>query len=233
VREARADTTGRDAQVSGTTEGGESSRQPWSDVALVAGVARRDEGAYAALYRRHAGSVAAVARMILGNAGSEEIVDDVFVALWLSPADFDPTRGSLVGYLRMKAKNRSIDVVRCDACRARREQRDSSGDRLPIAEIESALLDAEQARALRRAVSSLPPGEREAIHLAFFDGMTYRAVAAHLNVAEGTVKSRIRSGLRRLAASIEVRVHHELDAPVLERPRRFAAAVASDGPRRP
>jgi RNA polymerase sigma-70 factor, ECF subfamily len=195
--------------ATGTLEG--PSCANWTDAALVAGVALRSEGAYAELYRRHFISIAAVARMILGSGpGCEEVVDDVFVALWLSPQDFDPARGSLLGFLRLKTKCRSIDVVRSESSRARREQRDSYNERPPVAEIESALLNSERASELRLAVSSLPPVERDAIQLAFFSGMTYQAVAVHLNVAEGTVKSRIRSGLRRLAASNEVRVHREV-----------------------
>jgi RNA polymerase sigma-70 factor (ECF subfamily) len=203
----------RERPVVGAGEHRESSS--WgdrSDEALIAGVACHREAAYAELYRRHVVSVAAVARMIVGNVGYEEVVDDVFVALWLSPADFDPARGSLLGFLRLRAKCHGIDVIRSENSRARREERESCRERVAVIEIESALLDSERAAELRRAVGWLPPVERDAIRLAFFEGMTYQAVAVHLNVAEGTLRSRIRNGLRRLSTRDELRAHRELPA---------------------
>jgi RNA polymerase sigma factor (sigma-70 family) len=186
----------------------------WSDGELMEAVERQSEGAYAELYRRHCGSIAAVTRMILGRGGpGDEVVADVFVALWLSPETFDPSRGSLLSFLRLKAKRRSIDVLRSERSRTRREQRDWFNGLVPAPGVESGVLASERAFDLRGAVADLRPVEREAIRLAFFEGMTYQAVAAFLNVAEGTVKSRIRSGLRHLSSSDAVRVYREVESP--------------------
>jgi RNA polymerase sigma-70 factor (ECF subfamily) len=182
----------------------------WSDTALVAAVVGKSQDAYDELYRRHHASVAAVSRMILvDGAGCEEVVDDVFVDVWLSPEVFDATRGSVLSFLRLKARCRSIDVLRSERSRTKREERDSFAERVIVAEVDAAVLAAERADELRDAVASLPAGEREAIHLAFFDGMSYRAVATHLDLAEGTVKSRIRKGLRRLSLSGSVLVYRD------------------------
>ena len=163
------------------------------------------EDALGELYRRHGASVAAVTRMILGNSpGCDDVVAEVFAALWLSPQSFDPTRGSLLNFLRMKARGRSIDVLRSDTSRRRREDNDLYSGRAPALDIESSVLASETASELRRAVASLPPAEAEVIHLAYFRGMSYIAVARHLGVAEGTVKSRIRKGLRRLGTTLRV-----------------------------
>jgi RNA polymerase sigma-70 factor (ECF subfamily) len=191
---------------------GEASYGDWSDAALVAAVVGRSEEAYVELYRRHRASIAAVAGMMLANGpGCDEVVDDVFVEVWLSPDHFDAARGSVLGFLRLKARCRSIDVLRSDKSRTRREERDCFVEHDTTPEVDDTVLVAERADELRGAVASLPLVEREAIHLAFFGGMSYRAVAVHLNVAEGTVKSRIRKGLRRLSLSGSVLVHH--DAP--------------------
>jgi RNA polymerase sigma factor (sigma-70 family) len=187
----------------------------WTDGDLMGALERKNEGAYAELYRRHFPSVAAVARMILGSGGpGDEVVADVFVALWLSPATFDPKRGSLPTFLRLRARRCSIDVLRSEMSRTRREQRDDCVSGLsPAPAVDSAVLASERAADLRAAVAALRPGEREAIRLAFFEGMTYQAVAAFLNVAEGTVKSRIRSGLRHLSSSDAVLVYRDVESP--------------------
>jgi RNA polymerase sigma-70 factor (ECF subfamily) len=157
--------------------------------------------AYAELYRRHSRSVAAAARMILGNTHeSEDVAAEVFIGLWLAPEKFDPARGTLLGFLRMKAKARSIDVVRSASSRRGRETYDREGRKDP-ADIDSALLASESASLLRAALAQLPSAEQDPIYLAFFVGMPYSSVAVQLQLPEGTVKSRIRSGLLRLRMS--------------------------------
>jgi RNA polymerase sigma factor (sigma-70 family) len=147
--------------------------------------------------------------MILGNGPScEDVVEEVFVGLWLSPEKFDPERCSLLGFLRMVAKNRSIDALRAETRRKGREVYDFESFQAPTASIGSSMLETETADALQRALGALPPSERQAIILAFFDEMTYSAVALHLDVAEGTVKSRIRSGLRRLSEDHVVQLQY-------------------------
>jgi RNA polymerase sigma-70 factor (ECF subfamily) len=121
----------------------------------------------------------------------------VVLGLWLAPEKFDPELGTLLGYLRMKARSLSIDTLRSEA---RRRRRDTNGISHPddMAELDASVIETEDAERLRKAVASLPSGQREPIQLAYFSGMTYRAVALYLCVPEGTVKSRIRGGLQQL-----------------------------------
>lgn len=98
--------------------------------------------------------------------------------------------------------------LRAESSRRRRENSDARSDRTPTADTESTAEKTADSAFMRKALLSLPASEREPIHLAFFVGMTYREAAAHLNLAEGTVKSRIRSGLRRLRVSNEMQLHH-------------------------
>ena len=87
----------------------------WSDRDLVACLSSGGGDAYAELYRRHSASVAAVARMILANdERCQDVVAEVFVGLWFYPEKFEPSRGSLLAFLRMKARGRSIDMVRSE-----------------------------------------------------------------------------------------------------------------------
>ena len=193
------------ARAAGIEATGESDCAGWSDSELVAALRAQREDAFDEIFRRHSRSVAAVTRMILGRrAECDDVVSEVFIGLWRSPEAFDSDRGTLLTFLRVKARGRCIDLVRSETARARREK----GQELPLGsppDVDSSLLSAEIAAQLRRAVASLPPEEREPIELAYFEGMTYREVAAHLDLPEGTVKSRIRGGLRKLRVSGEIR----------------------------
>ena len=96
-----------------------------------------------------------------------------------------------------KGESLGIDLLRSDASRWRRESTYVRGS--PVyPEIGSEVLTREASSVLHHAIESLSPSERESIYLAFFVGMSYRAVAVRLEMPEGTVKARIRSGLRRL-----------------------------------
>jgi RNA polymerase sigma-70 factor, ECF subfamily len=89
-----------------------------SDFDLVARLGKDREDAYAEIYRRHAASVTAAARMILlDDQRCQTVVADVFVALWFFPQRFEPSRGSLLTFLRMNARARSIDILREEAAR--------------------------------------------------------------------------------------------------------------------
>lgn len=179
----------------------------WSDSALVAAVAVQDGDAYTELYRRHYASVAATTKMILGaGPACDDVVTGVFLAVWIAPQRFDARRGSLLSYLRMSARGRSIDLLRAESSRKRREQ-DELQTRAPRApDASSDVLAFETSAELRRAVDVLPDAEREAIRLAYFGEMSYRTVALVLDEPEGTVKSRIRSALRHLREDARLRL---------------------------
>jgi RNA polymerase sigma-70 factor (ECF subfamily) len=169
-----------------------------ADGELVSSLVLHDEAAFAELFRRHARSIGAAAHLILGNSAlCDDVVAEVFLALWLAPQTFDPARASLLGYLRMKAKGRSIDILRSETARVRREHVETSQQRA-VPELDSSLLANESSIEVRKALEALPSREREPIQLAFQQGMTYRTIAAYLGIPEGTIKSRIRTGLRHL-----------------------------------
>jgi len=170
-----------------------------SDAALVVSVARWHDEALAEVFRRHAGAVFGLARRVLGDAGrSEEIVQEVFVRLWNEPERFDPERGSLRSFLLAQAHGRAVDLLRSDAARRNREGRDARSTAEAGYDVEHQVWDLAVADRVRGAVTSLPEDERRAIELAYFGGRTYREVAEELGAPEGTIKSRIRVGLRRM-----------------------------------
>jgi RNA polymerase sigma-70 factor, ECF subfamily len=165
-------------------------------------VARWDQEALAEVYRRNAGAAYGLARRVLGDdARAEEVVQEVFLRFWNAPARFDPGRGTLRAFLLAQVHSRAVDMLRSEIARRRREEREARDTSLHY-DIEHEFWDMAVADVVHEALGSLQPGERSAIELAYFGGHTYKEVATILGEPEGTVKSRIRSGMRRMQSSL-------------------------------
>ncbi len=170
-----------------------------SDAALVVAIGRWRQDALAEAYRRHAGAAFALARRLLNDRElAEEVLQEVFLRLWNAPERFDPERGSLRSYLLAQTHGRSVDLLRSETSRRRREEREARETAEHGVDIEREVVDLTVADQVKEVVAELPADERRAIELAYFGGHTYRQVAVLLDQPEGTVKSRIRSGLRRM-----------------------------------
>jgi RNA polymerase sigma-70 factor (ECF subfamily) len=133
---------------------------------------------------------------------AEEVVQDVFLRFWNSPGRYDATRGSVRAFLMTGVHSRAIDVTRAERARRAREERDGRRDARSVDVVAQAIAATDGA-ALRCALLDLSADERDAIVLAYFGGHSYREVARILRQPEGTVKSRIRTGLARLAVALE------------------------------
>jgi RNA polymerase sigma-70 factor (ECF subfamily) len=170
-----------------------------SDAALVVAIARWRQEALAEAYRRHAGAVLALAQRVLRDRSlAEEVVQEVFLKLWNQPERYDPERGTLRSFLLAQAHGRSVDALRSESARRNREEREARQTAEAGYDLEHAVVDLSVAEQVRTALSSLHEGERQAIELAYFGGHTYRQVASILGQPEGTIKSRIRLGMRHL-----------------------------------
>jgi len=175
-----------------------------SDASLVVAIGRYKQAALAEAYRRHAGSVYGLAkRLLLDHAQSEEIVQEVFLRLWNEPDRFDPDRGSLRSFLLAQTHGRAVDALRSNMARRRREDRDAFMTADAGYDLDREVWDMTLATQVRTALGDLQEGERAAIEMAYFGGLTYREVAQQLGEAEGTVKSRIRIGLKRLRTNLQ------------------------------
>lgn len=173
------------------------------DAALVDSIALHPADAISDAYARHADAVIGLARRLLADrALAEEVTQEVFLRLWKDPDRFDEARGSLRSYLLAQCHGRSLDLIRKESARRRREEREATLHPSADDDVERQVCDAAAASEIAAALRTLPDHERVAIHLAYFTDNTYGEVAKLLHTPEGTVKSRIRSGLRRLAAEL-------------------------------
>ena len=170
-----------------------------TDEELVELVANGSEGAFAEVYRRHGGPVFGLAKRLIRDTDlAEEIVQEVMLRLWNNPEKFDAARGSLRSYLLSHSHGRSVDLIRSESARRIREERDAKLAVQAGLSLEEEVWEMALADHVRTALNELDEGERKAIELAYFGGYTYREVARLLDTPEGTIKSRIRSGLQRL-----------------------------------
>jgi len=143
----------------------------------------------------------AMAARLVGRDHAEDVVQDVLLRYGSGAQRFDATRGSLEGYLVMATRSRAIDVLRSEQSRLRRQTQAVRHGSVPTADWNAVQRDLSER--LVAVMGMLPEGEREAIALAYFGGLSYRQVAEWLALPEGTVKSRIRTGLARMRVMLE------------------------------
>jgi RNA polymerase sigma-70 factor (ECF subfamily) len=175
-----------------------------SDANLVVAIGRFRPEALEEVYRRHAGAALGLAQRILGDrALAEEVVQEVLLRLWNEPERFDPARGALRSFLFAQIHGRSVDLVRAESARRRREERDARRSVPVDHDLEREVWELTLHEHVRNALGDLSAPERDAIELAYFGGHSYREVADLLGEPEGTVKSRIRTGLGRLRDTLK------------------------------
>jgi RNA polymerase sigma-70 factor (ECF subfamily) len=171
-----------------------------SDGDLIRRVARRDANAFEALYRRYARSVFGLALRRLGDRmNAEDAVQETFAAIWRSARTYRPDRGAGAPWLYAVARNAIVDRSRSRS-EPPGERPDLPSDEPTPAERAETTYTAWR---VHRALETLPENEREVIELAYYGGLSQSEVADYLNIPLGTVKTRTRSGLGRLADLLE------------------------------
>jgi RNA polymerase sigma-70 factor, ECF subfamily len=180
-----------------------------ADEALMALVAEGDPHAFAVLYRRHVRAAAALAmQMCPRPVIAEEVVQEAFLSFWRSRHHFDRSRGSVRAWMLGIVRNRAIDVLRQSVAHELANASDQGvEDLLESHELTDREVGRrERARELLAAIDGLPPEQSCVITLAYYGGYTHTEIATMLDTPIGTVKGRMRLGLRKMAVSIPVTI---------------------------
>ena len=174
---------------------------------LLRRVAAHDRQALAEFYDHVAGVLFSIAVRILGDPEeAEEVIQDVFVQIWEKAPMFDLALGTPFHWAVSITRNRSIDRLRSRQRRTRviEELRaDMTSEAELYISAGPASLDTESISIVRGAVASLPSEQRQAIEMAFFNGLTHVEIAKKLSEPLGTVKARIRRGMLKLRESLQ------------------------------
>jgi RNA polymerase sigma-70 factor (ECF subfamily) len=183
---------------------------PPSDSDLVRRMASGDESAVAALYDRYGNVMYAVAYRIMGQkADAEEVVMEAFTQVWRDAARFEAARGSVAAWLTMISRSRALDQIRSRdrrerlntaAAREDQVQTTPTGNRGsdPGYQVEQT----ERQKRVAAALESLSPTQRQAIELAYYEGLSQSEIAERLNEPLGTIKTRVRLGMMKLREAL-------------------------------
>jgi RNA polymerase sigma-70 factor (ECF subfamily) len=170
------------------------------DLAMVTALKAGDQSAVAQLYDRYSSVVYAVALRVLGDTGAaEDVLQEVFLQLWRNPAAFDAARGTLGSWLAVIARHRAIDFLR---------------KRKPETDLEDVIVsvspdlarEADRSRTaekVRGVIGAMPPPQRSALEMAYFEGLSHSEIAGKTGEPLGTIKTRIRSGLMTLRKAFQ------------------------------
>lgn len=167
---------------------------------LLVAVGTGDRAAFGELYDRTAARVFGLVRRVLVDpAQAEEVTQDVFLELWQTAPRFDPERGGAMAWMLVIAHRRAIDRVRAAQSARDRDARAAAREvEVPIDSVaETVEVRVEHARA-HDALTALTDAQRECVELAYYGGLTQSEIADRIGVPLGTVKTRLRDGMKHL-----------------------------------
>ncbi|WP_217168115.1 ECF RNA polymerase sigma factor SigK [Streptomyces sp. AC512_CC834] len=172
---------------------------------LLTRAAAGDEQAFAGVYDALASPVMGLAcRVLRDEAQAEEVTQDVMVEVWRTADRFRPERGGARNWVLTLAHRRAVDRVRSVSAGRARELRTGVRDQdRPFDSVAEEVEEREEQRVVFRCLAELSGQLRLPLVLAYYEGLTYAEVADSLAVPAGTVKSRMRQGLRRLRECLE------------------------------
>src|SRR5271167_2767067 len=204
--------TGTISRMTSASEPGSPDERASANTALIRRMAGGDRDALAELYDSLSRPLYSTAKYILNDAGeAQDVVHDVFLALWKNAGSFDSSRGAAFSWAVTLTRNRSIDRLRTRANRARLLGQSVLDDLGYGSESDAVGADdrvdlGDRAIAVRSALAELPKEQQRALELAFFSGLTQREIAEKLSEPLGTVKARIRRGLLKLRDALEHKI---------------------------
>jgi RNA polymerase sigma-70 factor (ECF subfamily) len=173
--------------------------------ALLSRAGRGDQSAFAELYDDLAPLLhGVVLKVVRDPAQSEEVTQEAFIELWRLAPRYDGSRGSVRSWAATLAHRRAIDRVRSEQSGRDRTEREAQKRPIQTDDVAEQVVANIDGTRVRKALERLTEMQRQAVELAYFGGHSYREVALLLNVAEGTIKTRIRDGMIRLRDELGV-----------------------------
>ena len=171
-----------------------------ADEDLISLVQSRDAQAFAALYDRHSRAAYSLAYRMMGERqAAEDLVQDAFLKVWRASESYRVERGSVRTWLLSIVHNRGIDQIRSMASRRRTQERvEVSAPRFQPSEAFAESWRNSQREQIREALKTLPPEQLKILELAYFSGYTHVEIAELLGLPLGTVKGRMRLGLKKV-----------------------------------
>lgn len=182
--------------------------EEFSDEQLMAAVQQENPKALEELYRRHSATLRAVIVRVLHNEHSaEDLLQEVFLEIWRLANRYIEDKGKALGWLITLARRRAIDRLRREQAYYRVEERfQKETERQPEAwthtRVENDIESADIRNVLSEIMDSLPPAQKHAVELAFYQGMSQREIASHTNIPLGTIKTRLELGVRKIAVRL-------------------------------
>ena len=172
---------------------------------LLSRAGRGDQSAFAELYDQLAPLLhGVVLKVVRDPSQSEEVTQEAFIELWKLAPRYDPSRGSVRSWAATLAHRRAIDRVRSEQASRDRTEREAHKRPIQSSDVAEQVVANIDGTRVRRALERLTEMQRQAVELAYFGGHSYREVALLLDVAEGTIKTRIRDGMIRLRDELGV-----------------------------
>ncbi|MEZ2225226.1 sigma-70 family RNA polymerase sigma factor [Microcoleus sp.] len=173
---------------------------------LLVQIAQKDQTALAKLYDRYGRASYALAYKILGSVEeAEEVVLDVFSQIWQKASSYDVSRSRVDTWLFLLTRSRSLDRLRVLQRNFRTVVASLENAKVPISAMAEPMADAileERSEQVKAALEALPPEQREAIELAYYQGLTCAAIATKTGIPVGTIKTRIRLGISKLRQAL-------------------------------
>jgi len=188
-------------------------KRPMTEAALLMErIVQRDEKALDQLYERFSGALyAVILRIVKSREDADEILCEIFLQVWNKAGSYDLAKGAIYTWLLSMARNRAIDRIRSKSYKNAKQNAEDSEvlNGLENASAENpldAVVLSERAAAVREALRDISPQQREILEIAYFEGYTQSQIAERLSLPLGTVKTRMRDGMKSLQAFLAGRV---------------------------
>jgi len=180
------------------------------DDLVMSQVKTGDVEAFAELYDRYCDRAYRVAQSVChDHSRTEEAVQEAFLSIWKARAAYQPQRGTVAAWLLTTVRYRAIDLARNHHKHARRRAEEASDADTATADFAPQVVSRDDASRLQKLLAGLPDAQREVIMLAFYGELTHTEIATTLQLPAGTVKGRMRLGLKKLQTCISMEAKRE------------------------